>query len=162
MEEMAAELALRIAADGQPSLVVGVLRHGMVPAVLIADRLAVAGVRAFDPGQLDPTTPEADEPPAYRELRNLGAVGPVPDADVLVIAWTDPEGHALAAARRTLEAAGARRVRTAVCLGPPPPDSVDIGPATPVSPSSPTGLDPARSRPGDHAAADRSPESEEG
>jgi hypoxanthine phosphoribosyltransferase len=108
-------LADAIAADGTPDLIVGIMRGGMVPAVLLAHRLTIRDVRALEVTHTESdavNAPKNDQP----EIRNSGSLGSLAGGNVLVVDDIAGSGDTLAAAREQVVLGGAQSVRTAVCL----------------------------------------------
>ncbi|MET7772108.1 phosphoribosyltransferase family protein [Nocardia sp. NPDC005366] len=91
-------MAARVTADGRPSVVVGVLRGGMVPAVALAHQLGVRDVRAIGIEHTRDEGTDAEKYPAPRVLdpASLGVF--TPGADVLVVDDVVGSGASLAAA----------------------------------------------------------------
>jgi hypoxanthine phosphoribosyltransferase len=108
-------MAERIAADGRPSVVVGVLRGGMVPAVAVAHRLGVRDVRAIGVEHTRAEGTDAAKHPVPR-LLNRASLGVFePDADVLVVDDVAGSGASLAVVSSLIPATVAR-VRRAVVV----------------------------------------------
>jgi uncharacterized protein len=101
-------------ADGAPDVVVGVLRGGMVPAVLLAHMLDLRDVRAVDVTHTAAEGINADKThvPVWR---NPASLGDLTGRDVLVVDDVAGSGATLASSVHLAYEAGAGRVRTAVC-----------------------------------------------
>lgn len=108
-------LADDVSEDGLPDVVVGILRGGMVPAVLLAHQVGLRTVRAVE---ITHTT--ADIPNAGKTTRpvlvNSVSLGDLTGLDVLIVDDVAGGGQTLAAAQQLAVTAGARRARTAVCV----------------------------------------------
>lgn len=111
---LADRLAGAVAADGSPDVVVGVLRGGMVPAVLVAHALGLRDVRAVDVTHTAFEGVNATKTlrPTVRNPRSLGDLHGL---DVLVVDDVAGKGDTIATAADLARAARAGRVRTAVC-----------------------------------------------
>ncbi|ORT47309.1 phosphoribosyltransferase family protein [Frankia sp. KB5] len=108
-------LAAAVIADGVPDVVVGILRGGMVPAVLLAHHLGVRDVRALTITHTQSdgvNAPKAERP----VLANPDSVGRLDDRDVLLVDDVVGSGDTLDAARSHLVHSHPGSVRTAVCL----------------------------------------------
>ncbi|MFD7577476.1 phosphoribosyltransferase [Kitasatospora sp. NPDC059817] len=100
---------------GIPHTIVAVVRGGMVPAVLLAHRLAVRDVRAVEVTHtVDDSTNAAKT--ARPVARNAASLGDLSGLDVLVVDDVAGTGDTLAASVRLAEQAGAARVRSAVLV----------------------------------------------
>lgn len=108
-------LAADAAEHGSPDVVVGVLRGGMIPAVLLAHRLGLRTVRA-----VEITHTSTDGLNAAKTVRpvliNPASLGDLTGLDALIVDDVVGSGHTLAAAVELAVAAGAARVRSAVCV----------------------------------------------
>lgn len=111
----AEKLSAAIAADGAPDVLVGVMRGGMVWAVLVAHQLGVRDVRALT---LSHTCAEGVNAPktVLPVLANPASLGELRGRDVLVADDVAGSGATLAAAQELVSAAGAVRIRTGVCV----------------------------------------------
>jgi len=107
-------LARAVEADGSPDVLVGVLRGGMVLAVLLAHALELRDVRSID---VTHTTSEGVN--ATKTLRptvrNPRSLGNLLGLDVLVVDDVAGKGDTIAVAIDLVRTARASRVRTAVC-----------------------------------------------
>jgi uncharacterized protein len=113
--ELSCALANNIADDGVPDVVVGVVRGGMMPAVLIAHHLGVRTVRAFAATHTidDSVNAAKFAAPAIRDTDSLGDLSGL---DVLVVDDVAGTGMTAQVTAQHVEQAGARRVRTAVLV----------------------------------------------
>ncbi len=109
--ELGRKLAARAAADGVPDVIVGVVRGGMMPAVLIAHQLGVRTVRAFDATHTVDDSVNAAKlaAPAVRDVDSLGL-------DVLNVDDVVGSGMTAQVCAEHVGEAGAARVRTAVLV----------------------------------------------
>ncbi len=100
--------------DGSPDVVVGLLRGGMVPAVLLAHALRLRDVRAIDVTHTASESVNAAKTlrPTVRNPRSLGNLRGL---DVLVVDDVVGKGDTIAMATDLVRSARASRVRTAVC-----------------------------------------------
>jgi hypoxanthine phosphoribosyltransferase len=108
-----ARLAAEISADGLPDVIVGVLRGGMIPAVMLAHALAVRDVRAIEVTHTVADGVNAGKT-AQPRYRNLASVGNIAGLDVLVADDIAGTGATAAVAGGLLRELGAARVRTTV------------------------------------------------
>ncbi|MFD2422424.1 phosphoribosyltransferase [Amycolatopsis pigmentata] len=115
LKDHVATLAEGIRQDGIPQVVIGILRGGMVPAVLLAHRLGVRDVRG-----IEVTRTLTDEPngakTAQPQVVNPASLGTFGTAtDVLLVDDVAGSGETLATAA-TLITGLAARVRRAVVV----------------------------------------------
>ena len=114
-EELARVLADSIAADGVPDLLVGVVRGGMMPAVLIAHHLQVRAVRAFVATRTVDDSVNAAKLTAPA-VWDTDCLGDLSGLDVLVVDDVAGSGMTARVAAQHVEKAGAARLRTAVLV----------------------------------------------
>lgn len=109
------DVVVQVKIDGVPDVVVGVLRGGMIPAVLLAHQVGGRRVRAVE---ITHTATDAANAPktAVPVLVNPGSLGDLAGLDVLIVDDVAGSGDTLVAAMELVTAARARRVRTAVCV----------------------------------------------
>src|ERR1700678_3764743 len=105
------ELARLVAANGTPDTVVGILRGGMVPAVILAHVLGLRDVRGVEIAHTVADGAGAAKMPQPR-LRNPASLGDLSNLDVVVVDDIAGTGDTMAAAVRLVRAAGARQVCT--------------------------------------------------
>jgi hypoxanthine phosphoribosyltransferase len=112
---LAREMADLAAADGMPDVVIGVARGGLVPAVLVSHLLAVRDLRVIDVARTlsDDVDALKASPP---RVRLTDSVGDLTELDVLLVDDVAGSGETIDAATDLVWAAGAARVRTAVCV----------------------------------------------
>ena len=115
MEKQIDRIACTAEADGRPQTIVGVVRGGLVPAVMLAHRFGIRDVRAVEVTHtIDDTT---DAVKTARPLsRNSASLGDVGGLDVLVVDDVAGTGETLAVVLQIVEQAGAARVRSAVLV----------------------------------------------
>jgi hypoxanthine phosphoribosyltransferase len=114
LERLLAVVAGHVREDGVPDLVVGILRGGMVPAVMLAHRLGVRSVRGIEVTRTTVEGPRGAKTP-HPVITNSGSLGAVAGADVLLVDDVAGSGATSDAAAALLrEAAG--RVRRAVVV----------------------------------------------
>lgn len=109
-----AALANLIRQDGVPDVVVGILRGGMVAAVLLAHRLGVRNVRAIDVTRTLADGPNGVKTPSP-VLTNPASVG-VLNGDVLLVDDVAGSGATLNTAAGLLLSGSAGRLRRAVVV----------------------------------------------
>ena len=103
-----------VAAEGAPDTVVGILRGGMIPAVILAHTLRLRDVRGVEiTHTADDGVGAAKTPQPL--LRNAASLGDLSALDVVVVDDIAGTGDTIAAAARLVRASGAQRVRTLVC-----------------------------------------------
>jgi uncharacterized protein len=108
-----AQLSAQISGDGVPDVIIGVLRGGMIPAVMLAHALAARDVRALEVTHTVTDGIDAGKT-AQPRYRNLASVGKIAGLDVLVADDVAGTGATTAIAGKLLRELGAARVRTAV------------------------------------------------
>jgi hypoxanthine phosphoribosyltransferase len=106
-------IAGQIRADRIPDVLVGVLRGGLVPAVLLSHQLGVRAVRAVEVIHTLDDTVNADKS-GTPEVVSAAALGDLTGMDVLLVDDIAGSGDTLVCTVGLLHAAGAKRVRTAV------------------------------------------------
>ncbi|MGA5442393.1 phosphoribosyltransferase [Streptomyces griseoincarnatus] len=113
VEAIVNELAVRANVDGMPETVVGIMRGGMIPAVMIAHQLGIRDVRTVEVTHTatDGVNAAKTSAPAYK---NPASLGDLAARDVLLVDDIAGSGATLERTRRMVEALGVRRLRTAV------------------------------------------------
>lgn len=114
MRTLTGNLADLVSVHRRPDVIVGIVRGGMVPAVMLAHRLGVRDVRAL---ALTHTTAEGVNATksARPVLHNPNSIGDLMGCDVLVVDDVAGTGDTITAARDLVITHGAMRIRTAVC-----------------------------------------------
>ncbi|MEV4709596.1 phosphoribosyltransferase family protein [Actinoplanes sp. NPDC049316] len=107
--------AVNVRSDGLPDLVIGILRGGMVPATVFAHALAVRTVRAVEVVHTVSDDMNAAKTPAP-QVSNAASLGELSGRDVLIVDDIAGTGDTMAYTAQLVAAAGATRVRTAVCI----------------------------------------------
>lgn len=107
-------LAKHVREDGVPDLVVGILRGGMVPAVMLAHRLGVRSVRGVEVTHTTIEGPNGPKTP-HPVITNPGSLGAFADADVLLVDDVTGSGDTADTAAGLLSVS-AGRVRRAVVV----------------------------------------------
>jgi hypoxanthine phosphoribosyltransferase len=114
LERHAGAMAGRIRADGVPEVIVGILRGGMVPAVMLAHLLGVRDVRGVEVTHTLSDTPNGAKAPVP-QITNPASLGAIPTgADVLLVDDVAGSGDTVEYAARLLPGAG--RLRRAVIV----------------------------------------------
>ncbi|MGH3811023.1 MAG: phosphoribosyltransferase [Pseudonocardiaceae bacterium] len=113
--EVTGLLSRLVAADGVPDVVVGILRGGLVPAVLVAHTLGLRDVRGIDVTHTAMEGVDADKMP-HPAVRNPASLGDLTGLDTLVVDDVAGSGASVAATTELVRAAGAAKIRTAVCV----------------------------------------------
>lgn len=123
----------QVTADGIPDVIVGVIRGGMIPAVLLSHALACRDVRGISLACTQCEGVNAAKAPRP-VLANPGSAGQVTRRDVLIVDDVAGSGATARTAAMLLREAGAARVRLAVCAvnslnwpagGPGPGEALD-------------------------------------
>ncbi|MGW4370329.1 phosphoribosyltransferase [Nocardia takedensis] len=113
LDRTAAALARRIRRDGPPEVIVGILRGGLVPAVMLAHLLGVRDVRA-----VEITHTLTDESNSAKsvvpQLTNPASLGALEGLDVLLVDDVAGSGDTITAAADLVSAPA--RVRRAVLV----------------------------------------------
>jgi uncharacterized protein len=112
---LAAGLAAEVARDGPPQLLIGVLRGGMVPAVILAHALGLRAVRAVDVTHTTADGVDATKTPVPVVVRP-DTLGDLAGMDVLIVDDIAGTGDTMATTAALARRAGARRVRTLACV----------------------------------------------
>ena len=106
-------IAAEVSADGVPEILIGILRGGMIPAVMLAHILGSRQVRA-----IEVTHTKANGVNAAKTgrplLRNLASAGDVSGRDVLITDDVAGTGMTVAYTANLVRHLGAARVRTAI------------------------------------------------
>ncbi|MGH3994343.1 MAG: phosphoribosyltransferase [Pseudonocardiaceae bacterium] len=108
LDRLIAVLAERIHEDGVPDLVVGILRGGMVPAVMLAHRLGVRSVRGVEVTHTTVEGPNGPKTP-HPVITNPDSAGVLAGADVLLV-------DDVAGSGATADTATALLSRAATCV----------------------------------------------
>lgn len=112
-----AELTQRLVAqadgDGLPEIVVGIMRGGMIPAVMIAHHLGIRDVRTIEVTHTasDGINAAKTSAPAFK---NPASIGDLAGRDVLLVDDIAGSGATLESTYQMVEVLGVRRLRTAV------------------------------------------------
>ncbi|MEU8075882.1 phosphoribosyltransferase family protein [Catellatospora citrea] len=115
LRSLTAGLAEQVAREGDPDVVVGVLRGGMVPAVLMCHALGSRELRAVDVTHTLSDKVAADKSDAPT-VRNENALGELAGLDVLIVDDIAGSGDTLEAVHGLIAGRGAARIRSAVCI----------------------------------------------
>jgi hypoxanthine phosphoribosyltransferase len=110
-----AAMAAKVRADGAPDVVVAVLRGGVIPAVLLAHQLGVRTVRAVEIIHTTTDGVNADKT-THPQVINPASLGALVGMDVLIVDDIAGSGDTGECAADLVCAAGAARIRTAVCV----------------------------------------------
>lgn len=117
--EAMAGIAKRVAewarAGGEPDVVVGVARNGLVPAVMICHALGVRDLRSVHVTRTVADGVDADKTPEPA-CRNAASLGDLAGADVLVVDDIVGSGATLRHVASLVGARGPAAVRTAACV----------------------------------------------
>lgn len=115
VEAQARCLAEAASEDRAPDCVVGVLRGGAIPAVLVAHLLRVRDLRTVEVTHTLHDGIDAPKSPQVR-VGNPSTLGDLTGLDVLIVDDVAGTGHTVRATAALASHAGAARVRTAVCV----------------------------------------------
>ncbi|MEU1824103.1 phosphoribosyltransferase family protein [Streptomyces abikoensis] len=112
IEEIVCDLAVRADGDGKPETIVGIMRGGMIPAVMIAHRLGIRDVRTIEVTHTatDGVNAVKTSVPAHT---NPASLGDLAGRDVLLVDDIAGSGATLERTRRMVEALGVRQLRAA-------------------------------------------------
>lgn len=115
VETQARCLADAASRDRVPDSIVGVLRGGAIPAVLVAHLLGLRDLRTVE---VVHTLHDGIDAPKSSRVRvgNRLALGDLTGLDVLIVDDIAGTGHTMRATAALAREAGAARVRTAVCV----------------------------------------------
>ncbi|WP_067473008.1 phosphoribosyltransferase [Nocardia amamiensis] len=114
LEHHTGAMADRIRADGVPEVIVGILRGGMVPAVMLAHHLGVRDVRGVEVTHTLSDTPNGAKS-AIPQIANPASLGALaPGTDVLLVDDVAGSGDTVEHAARLLPDAG--RLRRAIVV----------------------------------------------
>jgi uncharacterized protein len=108
-------LAADIARDGPPQVLVGVLRGGMVPTVMLAHALGLRAVRAVEVTHTASDDVDATKTEVPVVVRP-DTLGDLDEMDVLIVDDIAGTGDTMTTAATLARQAGARRVRTLACV----------------------------------------------
>lgn len=116
LNQHVAVLAEQIRLGGVPRVIVGILRGGMIPAVLLAHQLGVRDVRGIEVTRTLTDVPNGAKTPLPR-VTNPASLGTLDlGTDVLLVDDVAGSGDTAAAAANLLCEHGAARVRRAVLV----------------------------------------------
>jgi uncharacterized protein len=107
-------LAKHVREDGVPDVIVGILRGGMVPAVMLAHRVGVRSVRGVEITHTTVDGPHGPKTP-YPVITNPDSLGAFAGVDVLLVDDVAGSGDTVDTAADLL-VASAGRVRCAVVV----------------------------------------------
>jgi uncharacterized protein len=108
-------IAGRVRVGGVPDVLVGVLRGGIIPAVLLAHAFGVRSVRAVEVVHTATDDVDASKIP-FPVVSNGASLGDLAGRDVLVVDDIAGTGDTIVHTVDVVHATGASRVRTAVCV----------------------------------------------
>lgn len=133
ISDACAMIGQQVSADGIPDVIVGVIRGGMIPAVLLSHALACRDVRGISLACTRGEGVNAAKAPRP-VFTNPGSAGQVTGLDVLIVDDVAGSGATARTAAALIGGAGAARVRLAVCTvnslnwpegGPGPGEALD-------------------------------------
>jgi uncharacterized protein len=108
-------LSGRVRADGPPDVLVGVLRGGMIPAVVLAHALGLRTVRAVEVIHTTTNGVNATKT-AHPMVTRAETLGDVAGLDVLVVDDIAGTGDTMITTATLARQGGAARVRTLACV----------------------------------------------
>ncbi|MGW4200932.1 phosphoribosyltransferase [Streptomyces sp. NPDC004726] len=113
IEALTHQLSAQADHDGPPETVVGIMRGGVIPAVMIAHQLGIRDVRTIEVTHTasDSINAAKTSAPTYK---NPASLGDLAGRDVLLVDDIAGSGATLERTRRMVEALGVLRLRTAV------------------------------------------------
>lgn len=114
-ERVVAMLADEIGAGGVPDVLVGVLRGGMMPAVMLAHRLGVRTVRGVDIARTLSEAIQAPKLPAP-DVRAVAGIGALTGMDVVLVDDVAGSGLTIEAATAAVRERGPSRLRRVVAV----------------------------------------------
>lgn len=113
IEAFTRDLAEQASGDGLPDIVVGIMRGGMIPAVMIAHQLGIRDVRTVEVTHTVTDCVNAAKTSAPA-TKNPASLGDLAGRDVLLVDDIAGSGATLERTRRMVETLCVRRLRTAV------------------------------------------------
>ncbi len=113
LTSLTGRIANEVTADGVPDILIGILRGGMIPAVMLAHALGSRQVRAVEVTHTAASGVNAAKT-CRPLLRNLASAGDVCGRDVLITDDVAGTGETAAYTADLMRLLGAARVRTAV------------------------------------------------
>lgn len=108
-------LATRVREDGLPDVVVGIVRGGLVPAVVLTHALGLRVLRTIEVLHTTSDGLWSAKTPAPT-VHNPAALGDLTGRDVLIVDDIAGTGDTMERTVGLVQAAGATRIRTAVCV----------------------------------------------
>jgi hypoxanthine phosphoribosyltransferase len=115
IDDLTVGLARKVLRDGRPDVIVGILRGGIVPAVMLAHMTGLRTVRAVEVTHTVRDGVNAAKT-AEASVANPGSLGSLAGLDVLVVDDVTGTGTTLLAARQLAVDAGAGQMRAATCV----------------------------------------------
>lgn len=115
VEAQVRSIAEAASLDRAPDCLIGILRGGAVPAVLVAHLLQVRDLRTVEVTHTLRDGIDAPKSPQVR-IGNPSTLGDLTGLDVLIVDDVAGTGHTVRVTAELVRRAGATRVRTAVCV----------------------------------------------